>query len=259
MRKKGLSTAGQHTPGSPYVPVMSSCSGVYRIECGPSFLVGSTSVLGPRLSDHRLKLQRGEHPNAELQMEYVLSGGEFRAFLVVEVPRKRSDSDKDLRQRLRLHEQWTLNEVFGTPGCVNLSPDSGFVENASETMKIRWQDPAFRSKVLAGIAASPKRAAGLSDATREKMAEAKRGKKNRFSRKCLVGLGTEEAGGWKSFSSVGEAGRAFGVSQQAMEAWLTGRTPWPATGSKTRYPHLAGLGGRYLDAGKKRKPGVSGA
>lgn len=84
----------------------------------------------------------------------------------------------------------------------------------------------------------------ISAETRRKMSAAKMDAANPKARACETTFNGETL----RFHSTAAAGRHHGVSQQAMEAWLSGRSAWPkATGrTKRQNRRLAGLAGRYL-------------
>lgn len=224
---------------TPYTPMMHHTPGIYRVRCGGFFLVGSTQRLGSRHSFHRLALERGEHPNAGLQTAW----NETRSFefsMLLEVPKKIDDSRVDHIRRLKFHEQRFLDSLFGTVGCVNLSSDSGFSTPIGSWMKEKWQDPDFRAGRLEKLAASR---GPVSEDTRRKMSEAKKGKRNAKSRRCQFTF----AGEALRFDSVREAAAHFDVPPQVMDLWLRGSVKWPGTGRRgLKYGRLNGLTGRYL-------------
>jgi hypothetical protein len=78
------------------------------------FYVGSTTCFGSRNSDHRVRLERGEHPNKRLQAAYN-AGQSYEFIVLTEIPRKEDDSDKDHTARLKLNEQWLLDAHQGDP------------------------------------------------------------------------------------------------------------------------------------------------
>ena len=231
----------------PYQPNMNSLAGTYRIEIGPVFYLGSTTALGPRLSQHRTDLEKGKHPNETLQAAYD-KHRTFAAYLLKEIPRKRDDSDSDHRKRLQFNEQLELDTHFFKRGCANTSQNSGFNSTLSDTMKARWQDPEYRTRRLmalrAGRCADPDRT--VSPETREKMAAAKRGSNNAKARPCTLCF----EGKVYKFAAGTEAAAHFGTTQQAMDQWLKGSSPWPGTGSRKPKPQnarLIGLTGGYDD------------
>jgi hypothetical protein len=224
--------------GRPYAPHMVNLSGTYAVFCGGHFYLGSTTMLGRRVSSHRAELVAGKHPNSRLQ-ELFNAGHSFGAVLLKEIPRKRDDTDKSHRVRLELNEQWLLNEWFGTPFCLNRSSESGFNSTISGVMKAKWQDPGFREKMLAANSAR----GPVSDETRARMSSAKLGSRNPKSRGCVLELHGKRL----RFESESLAARHFGVTQQAMHGWLTGLIPWPGTGVRApRRKDLIGLTGRLL-------------
>ena len=231
---------------TPYQPNMNSLAGTYRIEVGPAFYLGSTTALGSRVSQHRADLEAGTHPNATLQAAYD-KHGTFAAYLLKEVPRKRDDTDKDHRKRLQFHEQALLDALFFKKNCANTSQNSGFNSTLSDTMKARWQDPEYRETRLRSLrAARIDNPREVSPETRERLAAAKQGARNPNARPCTLSL----AGETFHFDTGAEAAAHFGTTQQAMDAWLKGHSPWPGTGARKPRPqnaHLVGLTGGYND------------
>lgn len=231
---------------TPYDPSMYWMSGTYKLVVGDLFYVGSTLELGGEESNHRAKLAAGEHPNPLLQAEYN-AGGHVRLYLMLEVPRKHDDSDHGHMRRLRFREQLLLDDLFGTEGCANRSPDAGFHHDHSGRMKQRWADPEFRETMLAKLRETQSRP--VSPETRAKLSEAKKGKRNARSKPCMLL--------WKGetlfFESAGRAAHHMGVSQQVMDLWLRRKLDWPGEGPRKPRSEagkrLVGLTGCYGSAG----------
>lgn len=215
---------------------MFETSGVYRLEVGTSFYVGSTRHLGARYSDHKVGLEAGEHPNPGLQDAFD-QGGEIRMTLVEEVPLKPIDSKDDHVKRLKFREQLVLDRVFGTPGCCNRSSSSTLGRGIGEIMKQRWQDPEFRTGMAEKMRELGRK--GKSVETRRRMAEAKRGSRNVKSLRCMVRFGGEA----REFGSITEAAAAYGILAKDLTNWLAGRAFFPTefSASGRRYPSLIGL------------------
>jgi len=87
---------------------------------------------------------------------------------------------------------------------------------------------------------------GMSDETKARMATAKMGRRNPKATPVLVRC---PDGSTKHFETVTAAAGFFGVTQQAMDLWLRGKSSWPTAGGKTKEHNrrLAGLTGEYLD------------
>lgn len=240
MRPKGTKRfAGEFEPGTPYAPNMCHLSGTYRIDLGDHFYFGSTSRLGSRVSQHRVDLEKGVHPNPSMQALFD-TGAPFSAFLLMDIPRKFDDSNKDHRDRLEFREQLLLTQWFGHKLCLNRSSESGFNSDASRMMKEKWADPEFRRKM--SEMQRTRARAPIGAIVKAKMSEAKLGEKNPNARSCTVKFNNYEF--W--FGSAAEAARHFAVTQQTMHQWLSGESPWPGSGPrKTRYPAYIGMSGAY--------------
>lgn len=231
-------------PNALYDPKFCNQSGIYRVDVGPKFYLGSTTRLGSRHSSHRADLAAGKHPNKALQAawdEYQ----DFRFTVLTLIPPKDCDEGRDHVERLKFHEQVLLDQLFADPGCCNASESSRYNTTLSSVMRAKWLDPEFRvghlRKLRAGRLNNP-----ASPETREKMAAAKRGLAGPAARPCVLRLPGSDAE--LAFESVTEAAAFVGVSQQALQGWMTGRTPWPGLGPKPpRVRRLAGLRGRYIE------------
>lgn len=172
---------------------------------------GDTTIIASTILDHQELLENGVHPHDGLQAEYDRTL-EFGATLLMEVPRKHDDSD-------HVHHERQANGV-------TVIEDTG--------LRDLWQDPDFRAAQIERL-----RGRTLGETTRARMSEAKRGDRNPNATPC-------EVGGVR-YPCVSDAARAIGVSQQALQQWLTGATPWPGTGlRKSRRPDLEGLTGRFV-------------
>jgi hypothetical protein len=221
-----------------YQPNMSKDAGVYRINVGAFFYIGSTTFLGSRVSDHRTRLEKGEHPVPALQQAW----NEIRTFeavLIKAVPRKAHDTDKDHSDRLRFHEDALIRKLHGTEGCCNRSTTVYYNSDVGGNLGEKWKDPEYRARMITIL-----KGREFSDETRAKMAEAKTGKNNPNARACIIHFGGESL----KFDSATEAAAHYGVTQQAMDGWLGGKSGWPTADGKTRQQNrrLAGMTGEYL-------------
>lgn len=228
---------------TPYAPNLFHVSGTYRLDVGPLSYFGSTTSVGARWSEHRTRLERGDHPNPLLQEAWD-QHGTAGLMILLEIPRKSDDSDKDHRDRLRLHEQQLLDEHFGTDGCANRSDSANHNSNVSRQMKMMWADPEWARWQKSLRAAAALNRGPVSAATRAKMAAAKTGARNHNARECCFRLREELF----QFPAASEAAEFFGVKQQTMDLWLRGMVSWPGSGSRPPRPasrHLIGLRGWY--------------
>lgn len=220
-----------------YRPMDFHTPGTYRINVGPFFYIGSSYHIGSRVSEHRCNLEAGTHPNQALQSAWG-EHGQFEAFILMIIPRKDHDMDKDHCDRLRFHEELLLRDLHGTEGCCNTSSTAYYNSTVGDNLKARWEDPEYRAKMIEVL-----KNRRFSDESKRKMAEAKRGKRNPNARACIVTFGGER----KRFESATQAAAHYGVTQQAMEGWLSGKNGWPTAGGKTRQQNrrLAGMTGKY--------------
>lgn len=224
---------------TPYTPAFYHSAGTYQINVGPVFYVGSTTCYGSRNSDHRVRLERGEHPNKRLQSAYD-EHQSYEFILLTEIPRKEHDPDKDHIERLKLNEQWLLDKHQGNPLLANGSTSSTHNTTIGDWLKAKWQDPEFREAQITRMKA--RRGTAISEDTRRKMSEAKKGANNARSRPCVINFKGES----KRFDSAREAAIYHGVTQQALYSWLTGTCPWPGTGPrKPRRRDLIGMTGGF--------------
>lgn len=211
------------------MPSKPQIAGTYRVDCGDSFYIGSTSRLASRRSDHRARLQRGTHPNRELQVAYCLAGT-VQVTLIDPIPAKPGESKESHRARLRAAEQALLDFYQDNPRLANKSRNALGPDN--DCLARKWKDPAFRAAAVARGKA--RRGFIVSAETRERMAAAKRGARNAKARPVVV---TYADGKRARFDCLTSFARAEGVSQQVAFLWLTrGTSP-----TRAKYARLAGL------------------
>lgn len=234
-------------PDAPYDPKFCNQSGIYRVDVGPKFYLGSTTRLGSRHSSHRADLAAGKHPNKALQAAWD-EHQDFRFTVLTLIPAKDCDEGRDHAERLKFHEQILLDRLFSDPGCCNASESSRYNTTLSGVMKAKWRDPEFRVSATRKLQEARK-ANPVGPGTREKMAAAKRGLAGPAARPCVLQLPGSDAE--LAFESVTEAAAFAGVSQPTMQGWVSGRTPWPGQGPiPPRVRRLAGLRGRYIERGE---------
>lgn len=234
-------------PNAPYDPKFCNQSGTYRVNVGPKFYLGSTTRLGSRHSSHRADLAAGKHPNKALQAAWN-EHQDFQLVVLTLIPAKDHDAGRDHAERLKFYEQRLLDESFHDSNCCNASESSRYNTTLSDAMKAKWCDPEFRVSTTRKLREARK-ANPVGPETREKMAAAKRGLAGPAARPCVLQLPGSDVE--LAFESVTEAAAFVGVSQQAMQGWVTGRVPWPGLGPKPpRVRRLAGLRGRYIERGE---------
>lgn len=226
----------------PYTPDHYHEAGTYRINVGSMFYVGSTTSFGNRRSQHKCDLQSGNHPNKKLQAAFDDSD-HFEFIILSLIPRKPDDSDKDHAERLKFNEQLLLNAHKGDTNLANGSESARHNSTIGEYMKAKWLDPQFRDAQITRMKA--RRGTEISEETRRKMSEAKKGAGNPNSTPCEITL----HGTTTQFQSVSEAAKYFGTTQQAMDHWMRGLTPWPGSSNRKPRPstaHLIGMTGKLL-------------
>lgn len=209
-------------PNAPYDPKFCNAAGIYRVDVGPKFYIGSTTRLGSRHSSHRADLAAGKHPNKALQAAWDEHRG-FRFTVLTLIPEKSCDRGRDHAERLKFHEQRLLDELFSNPDCCNASESSRYNTTVSAAMKQKWLDPEFRVTTLRKMKEARK-ARPVSQETRRKMSEAKRGLRSPTARPCVLFF---VDGTTRFFESVSEAARSVGASQQTMHGWFSRRVGRP--------------------------------
>lgn len=225
----------------PYSPDLYHLAGTYRVNCGETFYLGSTRCFGSRNSDHRNRLEKGEHPNKSLQAAYDASKS-YSFTIIHEIAPKQNESAKDHTARLKFNEQILLNEHAGNPSLANTSESSTHNSTIGDWMKAKWQDPEFRAAQITRLKA--RRGSAVSEESRRKMSESKKGANNVNSRTCIIHFNGKST----RFESVRDAAIHHNVSQQAMDQWLKGIIPWPGTGQrKPKRSDLIGMTGKLLD------------
>lgn len=141
------------------------------------------------------------------------------------------ESDADYSERLRVAEQRHL----GKSG-VAVGPDP------SEFVKSPWCDPAYRAARLAEMR---ERRGPITEETRRKMSESKKGRRNPNSRPVIV---TDPDGIETEFDSVTAVAEFFGVTQQTMDLWMSGKVKWPAPGKGRKVNRwVAGYKARFKE------------
>lgn len=228
-------------PNDLYEPKFCNQAGLYRVDVGPKFYLGSTTRLGARHSSHRADLAAGKHPNKALQAAWD-EHQDFRFTVLTLIPAKDCDEGRDHTERLKFHEQILLDGHFSDPLCCNASESSRYNTGISDVMKAKWLDPEFRVVHLRKLRAFRERNPVTLE-TRAKMAAAKRGLRGPTSRPCVLNFVGGES---QFFESAAEAARSVGVSQQAMHGWLSGKVSWPGHRRPSRHPKFVWLQGRFL-------------
>ena len=225
-----------------YPPEFCRRAGTYCLSVGGHHYYGSTAHLGSRRSDHRAKLRRGEHPNKAMQAAFDAAPEALLFTVIAVMPERHGLGSKELRVALRKAEQVLLDASESEGKRLNSSSSATHNSNISETLKTKWADPTFRESQMAAVRS--RKGVPVTQETRKKMSEAKKGHKNHNARACVV----EFDGITHHFGCVVDAARHFGVKQQVMDGWLRGLFAFP--GSGTRKPrsstqHLSGMTGYY--------------
>lgn len=230
---------------TPYRPELCHRAGTYCLSVNGNHYYGSSTRLGARRSDHRARLRRGEHPNKAMQAAFDAAPDGLQ-FTVLSITQEVYPANtKATKELLREAEQKLLDAAKDAGGLLNASSSATYNSNISETLKEKWAtDTQYRERQLA--AAQRRRGKPVSRETRNRMSDAKKGRKNPNARACVV----QFEGKTHRFDCVTDAARHFGVKQQIMDGWMRGLFPFP--GSGIRNPrrsnrHLIGMTGRYVD------------
>lgn len=227
-----------------YRPEHCNMVGVYRLQVGDHFYIGSTSRMGARRSAHIQALRAGEHHSPKLQAAWdFFEDAEF--IITQEVRPKGWDKEDTGRDRARMLEHEQIQIHFGTEFCCNQSSSAYSNSGIGDFFKARWQDEEFRAKAIERLKA--RRGFHVTKDTRAKMAIAKTGAKNAKARACTLTLRGVALG----FETASAAATHFGVSQQTMHLWLSGEVPWPGEGRLPRNAQaktLVGLRGEYAQS-----------
>ena len=214
-------------------------AGTYRLSCGEFFYIGSSSNLVHRKRDHQWRLRAGIHKTKCLQDAFNVFGcGTFTPLQFFKI--QKNEADQDFRNRLRNAEQELLDQFKTDPFLLNKS-SSAFGPDNGEVIRKMWQDPEYRKIAAQRLS---KAATNPSAETREKMASAKRGAKNRQSRPVIV---KHPDGSTTRYESTVAAATFFGTSQQLFDTWIKGTAPWPGTGKhvRTQYAWIAPYSASY--------------
>lgn len=203
---------------------MSNNCGTYIVKCGNTAYIGSSSNFQQRKSAHKRDLERGIHPNQNLQQAF----DESQDFSFI--PHQYIapvDCPNELRTILRHAEQALLDEAAKSNLWViaNISQNA-FGPHARPDMVARWQDPEFRKQTLNRLHNRV-----VTDETKLKMSLAKQGANNAKARKVIV---TNPDGSETTFSTTTEAAQFFRISQQLLHLMLKGKTAWPGKGKFIR-------------------------
>lgn len=221
--------------------IHAAVGGTYVLKIGEFRYFGGTRNFSRRRSQHLCDLEQGVHPNRGAQVAFdACGGGEFEIIEVLKM--KPGESDEDWFKRIKFKEQLLLNQHFGERYCLNLSSSSIHNTGIGDYMREKWKDKTFREKQVERM--KLRRGDAITAETRVKLGERKRGANNPNARSCTV----QWKGETMKFVTGQDAATHFGVTQQAMHNWLSGKAPWPGTGRKParlQNRHLVGLTGSY--------------
>ena len=204
-------------------------AGCYLLHVGSRVYVGSSSCITKRVRDHLWRLRKGEHHNRALQDAWNESGGKYSVEIAESLPGA-------TRDELRASEQRKLDELKSSPALCNISSNSRGPDKRPD-MTAKWQDPAWRKFISSRVIHRV-----VSDETRAKQAEAKRGSRNHKARQVEVVTPDLNK---RLFDTATEAASFLGVTQQLVDQWLSGKVALPGQGRTCRKTHLIGLQIRY--------------
>ena len=194
--------------------------GTYKVKCGEFFYFGSTMYFAKRRYSHLYTLKKGTHPNPGIQAAFNETG-EF-SFHIIEL----LDVDSDMRPA----EQALIQQHREHPHLCN-------IRDAETTYLSDEVFDAIR-------AASPGRY-DRSAAARERIAESKRGIRNPKARTVIV---THPDGSEVEHPTQTAAAAFFGVSQQALQQWMSGKIAWPGSNPRVGREHIWHFKARFKDA-----------
>jgi hypothetical protein len=203
---------------------MSNNCGTYIVKCGNTAYIGSSSNFQQRKSAHKRDLERGIHPNQNLQQAF--DGSRDFSFIPHQYITP-VDCPNELRTILRHAEQALLDEAAKSNLWLiaNVSQNA-FGPHARPDLADKWQDPEFRKQTLDRLHNRV-----VTDETKRKMSLAKQGANNAKARKVIV---TNPDGSETTFSTTTEAAQFFRISQQLLHLMLKGKTAWPGKGKFIR-------------------------
>jgi hypothetical protein len=203
---------------------MSNNCGTYIVKCGNTAYIGSSSNFQQRKSAHKRDLERGIHPNQNLQQAF--DGSQDFSFIPHQYITP-VDCPNELRTILRHAEQALLDEAAKSNLWViaNVSQNA-FGPHARPDLADKWQDPEFRKQTLDRLHNRV-----VTDETKRKMSLAKHGANNAKARKVIV---TNPDRSETTFSTTTEAAQFFRISQQLLHLMLKGKTAWPGKGKFIR-------------------------
>jgi hypothetical protein len=203
---------------------MSNNCGTYIVKCDNTAYIGSSSNFQQRKSAHKRYLERGIHPNQNLQQAF--DGSQDFSFIPHQYITP-VDCPNELRAILRNAEQALLDEATKSNLWLiaNVSQNA-FGPHARPDLAAKWQDQEFRKQTLDRLHSRV-----VTDETKRKMSLAKQGANNAKARKVIV---TNPDGSETTFSTTTEAAQFFRISQQLLHLMLKGKTAWPGKGKFIR-------------------------
>lgn len=194
-----------------------------------------------RACNHISDLKHGRHHNCHMRAAYDIH--KAASWEIIErVSSRYQETPVSLKARLYEAEQRHISEHHGKPYCLNISRTAIGATYHHPEIAERWRQPEYRERMMA---LRLQRNYRPSEATKEKMAAAKRGERNPNARPVVLVFKGEEF----RFPCASHAARHFGVTQQIMDFWLKGKCSWPGTGRRTRKVNqrLIGLVGSFAD------------
>lgn len=213
------------------------------------FYVGQTINLAIRRAEHRRKLRNGTHPNPKLQAVFN-KWGDFQFHIIEECDKEELDE----------REQFYLDLLFNDPNCTNICPTASAPNrgrklgpwsterklSVSKKMTGRKHSEASKQKMRKPKSEEQKqkqreRMIGrkLSEEHKQKLREALQGSACHFygkpcseqTKQKLREVNSKSVQQWtlegqliKTHSSITEAGKAVGVTKQAIVRCLSGKS-----------------------------------
>jgi hypothetical protein len=200
---------------------MSKTAGIYLIQIREYVYVGGSTDLYARKREHKRMLLNNAHYAKKLQEAYNKWGDEIQTPTHRVMHREPDETQAAFKERLRTAEQETIDfclrntpSVKGGLGYV-LCNESHNAWGPDKNVK-RYFSPEARARMSAAA-----KGRTISENTRKKMAEAKRGSRNLKSVRVVA---YRHSYGLKEFDTVTAAAEWLGISQQLGSMWIAKKT-----------------------------------
>ena len=195
-------------------------SGIYKITCGKRFYIGSSKDTAVRWQNHQSALRRGDHANNFMQNLWNKTRGHGFKFevLMACAPEMMLDREQEL-----------IDHYWGDKNFMNLNPKADRPRGWKGRKRGAWmQSEAYRNKMSEATKGKKK-----TEATKTKISQTRKekglvptpealAKAHEKSRKAVyVVMNNNER---LAFASVSEARKTIGVGATTINEWLKGRS-----------------------------------